>query len=110
MIKKQVLLLLLAVALLSTAAPAEQAFNEEKVVAAIKVLMYREPCCGYCARLTPEQARQILTYLNGQSEPTGRELWANIGDKILVELDKIDPEEGQRVRRQARNIQGGNRP
>lgn len=107
MIKKQVLLLLLAVALLSTFAQAEKAFDEDKVIAAIKVLMYREPCCGYCARLTPEQARQILTYLKGQPEPTGQELWASIGDKILIELDKIDADEGQRVRRQARNIQGG---
>lgn len=104
--KRQLLLLFVAVAMLSTVALAEQAFNEDKVVAAIKVLMYREPCCGYCARLTPEQARQILTYLNGEVEPTGRELWANIGDKILIELDKIDPDEGQRVRRQAKSIQG----
>ncbi len=105
--KRIFLLVLLALAVLSTTALAEQAFNEDKVVAAIKVLMYREPCCGYCARLTPEQARQILTYLKGQPEPAGQELWANIGDKILIELDKIDADEGQRVRRQARNIQGG---
>lgn len=99
--------LLILILALQNPAYSEAAFDEGKVVSAIKVLMYREPCCGYCARLTPEQARQILTYLNGQPEPTGAELWANIGDKILVELDRIDPAEGQRVRRQARTIQRG---
>lgn len=108
MMKHRIVVGLLATLVLFAPAWAEAPFNEDKVIAAIKVLMYRAPCCGFCARLDPAQARNILTYLEGQKQPEGEMLWRNLGDKILVELDKIDPAEGRRVRRQAKKVMEAN--
>lgn len=83
------------------------AFDDDKLIAAVKVLMYQEPCCGYCLRLDANQARAILSYLHGEKSPTGQELWLNLGNKILAELEKIDPREARRVREQALKVQRG---
>lgn len=96
---------LLAVILLAPARP-EAPFDQDKVIAAVKVLMYQAPCCGYCARLDAQQARSILAYLQGKPDSQGQELWANLGDKILAELDKIDPAEARKVRDQAQRLKG----
>ncbi len=104
--KKRVIILARTVFLLAPAT-AGPAFDDDKLIAAIKVLMYQAPCCGSWPRLDAKQARAILAYLHGEDSADGRELWRVVGKKLLTELEKIDPQEAQRVREQARNVSHG---
>ncbi|MEW6278414.1 MAG: hypothetical protein AB1758_07335 [Candidatus Eremiobacterota bacterium] len=100
---KRLLGILAVLASLFVPAVATPDYNEDQVVAAIKVLMYREPCCGSCPRIDTGQARSILAYLRGEETAEGAALWRSVGDKVLIELDRIDPREGQRLRKHLKN-------
>lgn len=94
-------LLCLLMALVFLAGPAAAAappLDEKKVLAAMKVVMYQEPCCGACPRLTPEQGRKLLSFLKGEPSPAGQALWKTYGAQLLEQLEAIDPAEARKVK------------
>ncbi|MBI3924325.1 MAG: hypothetical protein HY319_02175 [Armatimonadetes bacterium] len=109
---KAVFLTMAALMVLTTgvfAAEVEVEIDNSKVVAAMKKVMYQEPCCGSCARLTNDEARTILRYLAGDREPAGRSLWVTYGKKILTQLESIDPAQANELRKLAAEREHANR-
>lgn len=98
-LRHALLCLLMALAFLAgPAAAAAPPLDEKKVLAAMKIVMYQEPCCGACPRLTPEQGRKLLSFLKGEPSPAGQALWKTYGKQLLDQLEAIDPAEARKVK------------
>lgn len=94
----------LALAAPAPAAPAD-APDEATLISAIKILMYQEPCCYKCRRMSPEDARHLLDYLEGKPDELGRARWTEFGTKLLEQLEKTDPQQAAKLRLRVKKLQ-----
>lgn len=91
-LRHALLCLLMALAVTLPAAAGAPQLDEKKVLAAMKIVMYQEPCCGACPRLTPDQGRRLLGFLKGEASTGGQALWKTYGDALLKQLDPVEAE------------------
>lgn len=96
-------LMILAALMLAAPAVAETpSYDEGTVLVAMKSVMFQEPCCGACPRMSGEQGRKILAFLEGADEPAGVSLWGTYGAKILERLQALDPAQAAVLDKMAR--------
>jgi hypothetical protein len=106
----QLRLLLAALCLtLALGAPAAAAGgdgpDEAVLISTIKILMYQEPCCYKCRRMSSEDARHLLDYLEGKPSDLGHARWKEFGPKLLEQLDKTDRAQADKVRLRVKKLQ-----
>lgn len=71
--------------------------DEKLLLSAMKTVMFQEPCCGACPRMTADQGRKLLAFVKGQDVPGGAALWSLYGPKILEQLQQLDPAQAKIV-------------